>query len=359
MDAVPSDFFWPMSHLSRHSPCPSAASATCSKNGEGGGRRLQGIGYYLGYALLALVFLASFASAQVPTGRIVGKVKDEGDAPLPGVAVEAESPRMVGKAATVTDETGTFRLLTLPSGAYIVTFTLQGFQRLKREGIVLQLDQTIALNVTLTQSTPAEEVTVVGRSPLIDVKSTTKGSTMTKDVFMQLPRTRNFDGLLATVPGVQYEGNQGGLSVDGASGTENSWYIDGTNVTDIHYGLPSQSVVMELLEEVKVTASGSNAEFGGSMGGVVNVISRSGGNEFHGDLFGYYNNNRPWMEGKSRDYLRLDPYWTSPLGPEDIEVVNNDDLYFNGGKDRDDYQRMEGVFNLGGYVLKDKLWFFA
>ena len=359
MDAVPSDFFWPMSHLSRHSPCPSAASATCSKNGEGGGRRLQGIGYYLGYALLALVFLASFASAQVPTGRIVGKVKDEGDAPLPGVAVEAESPRMVGKAATVTDETGTFRLLTLPSGAYIVTFTLQGFQRLKREGIVLQLDQTIALNVTLTQSTPAEEVTVVGRSPLIDVKSTTKGSTMTKDVFMQLPRTRNFDGLLATVPGVQYEGNQGGLSVDGASGTENSWYIDGTNVTDIHYGLPSQSVVMELLEEVKVTASGSNAEFGGSMGGVVNVISRSGGNEFHGDLFGYYNNNRPWMEGKSRDYLRFDPYWTSPLGPEDIEVVNNDDLYFNGGKDRDDYQRMEGVFNLGGYVLKDKLWFFA
>ncbi|MBM3311253.1 MAG: hypothetical protein FJY80_07080, partial [Candidatus Aminicenantes bacterium] len=313
----------------------------------------------ISYALLATVLLASLAAAQVPTGRIIGKATDEQNVPLPGVVVNATSSRMVGVASTVTDETGTFRLLSLPSGTYTITFTLQGFQPLKREGVVLQMEQTLTLNVSLVQSALAEEITVVGQSPLIDVKSTTKGSTMTKEVFMQLPRNRSFDGLLATVPGVQYESNQGGLSVDGASGTENVWYVDGTNVTSVHVGLRTQSVVMEQLEEVKVTASGYNAEFGGSMGGVVSVISRSGGNEFHGEIFGYYNNNRLWMEGKSRDSLRLNPYWTSPLGPEDIEYFNSDDLYYNGGKDRDDYQRMEGVFNLGGYILKDRLWFFA
>ena len=183
---------------------------------------------------------------------------------------------------------------------------------------------------------------------------------MTKETFMQLPRNRDFTGLLATVPGVQYEGNQGGLSVDGASGTENMWYVDGTNVNNMRIGTQAQSIVMEQLEEVKVTASGYSAEFGGSMGGVVNVISRSGGNEFHGDVFGYYNNNSCWMQGKSRDEpAAQSPYAASPYTVEDYEYYNHDDLYYNGGKDRDDYQRFEGVFNLSGYILKDKLWFFA
>ena len=308
------------------------------------------------FSLLAVTLLVAFAAAQTPTGKIVGKVKDDQGAPLPGVSVEATSAKLVGKATAVTDETGTYRLFTLPSGTYTIAFALQGFQPVKREGVVLQLEQTITLDIAMKQSTLAEEITVVGKSPLIDVKSTTKGSTMTAEVFMQLPRNRSFDGLLSTVPGVQYEGNQGGLSVDGASGTENMWYIDGTNVNGIHVGLRNQGIVMEQLEEVKVTASGYNSEYGGSMGGVVNVISRSGGNEFHGDLFGYYNNNKLWMQGKARDYLRLDPYIPSPYK---AEYVNDDDLYFGGGSNRDNYQRYEGVFNLGGYILKDRLWFFG
>jgi len=306
--------------------------------------------------LIAVTLLVGSAFAQNPTGKIQGKVADKDGAPLPGVTVQADSPKLVGQASAVTNEMGVYRLFSLPAGTYSIRFTLQGFQTVTRREIILQLEQTLSLDIALDQATLEEEITVVGQSPLIDVKSTTKGSTMTKEVFMQLPRNRSFDGLLGTVPGVQYETNQGGLSVDGASGTENMWYIDGTNVNGVHVGLRNQGIVMEQLEEVKVTASGYNAEFGGSMGGVVNVISRSGGNEFHGDLFGYYNNNKLWMQGKERDYLRLDPYVPSPYKSE---YVNNDDLYFDGGKNRDDYQRFEGVFNLGGYILKDRLWFFA
>ena len=302
----------------------------------------------------ALVVMLTFglAVAQAPTGKLLGKVTDDQGAPLPGVSVTCDSTRLVGVATAVTDETGTYRVFALPGGTYSIRFTLPGFKTLTRRDIILGLDQTITLNVQLTQSALAEEVTVVGQSPLIDVKSTVKGMTMTKEVFMQLPRNRNFTGLLATVPGVEYEAN--GLSVDGASGAENMWFIDGTDITGIHTGRTNQSIVMEQLEEVKVTASGYNAEFGGSMGGVISVISQSGGNAFHGDVFGYYNNNKLWMQGKDRKSLRLYPY-----DQKIAEYYTNDDIYFNGGKDRDNYQRFEGVFSLGGFIFKDKLWFYG
>ena len=305
--------------------------------------------------LMALFLASSLALAQVtPTAKITGRVTDAQGAPLPGVSIEATSPKMVGKAAAVTDAEGNFRLFSLPSGLYDVVFTLQGFKSLKREGIIVQLSQEIVLNVKLDQAAVEEQITVTGMSPLIDVKSTVKGQVMTKEVFMSLPRSRNFDGLLSTAPGVQYDQNTGGLSVDGATGTENMWYMDGSDITQMHVGTLSQGAVMELVEEVKVTASGYNAEFGGSMGGVVNVITRSGGNAFHGDVIGYYNDNGRLMQGLARPYARWNPYDDNLL-----EYVNDDDLYYNHGWNRDPYRRVEGVFNLGGYIVKDRLWFFG
>jgi hypothetical protein len=311
------------------------------------------------FVVLAVALMFGFAAAQVPTGRIQGKVSDDQGTPLPGVSVTCDSTRLVGLANTVTDQNGVYRIFSLPSGLYSVRFELPGFQRITRREIVVQVEQTITLNIIMVQSALAEEITVVGKSPLIDVRSTTKGSTMSKDVFMSLPRSRNFDGLLSTVPGVQYEMNQGrgdngGMTVDGASGGENVFYIDGSNVTNMHVGVQAQRIVMEQLEEVKVTASGYSAEFGGSLGGVVNVITRSGGNEFHGDAFGYYNNNKLWMQGKDRESLRLNPYDQTIA-----EYYSSDILYYNNGKNRDDTQRYEGVFNLGGFILKDRLWFFG
>ncbi len=306
----------------------------------------------LTFAFLAFFVTVGFVAAQ--EGKITGKVADDQGNALPGVTVEAISPKLVGKAATVTDDGGSFRLLALPSGTYEMSFSLQGFRTLVRKDILLQMSQTIVINVTLTQAAIEEQVTVVGQSPLIDVKSTVKGMTMTKEMFMSLPRSRNFDGLLSTVPGVQYDNVGGGLLVDGATGTENMWYMDGSDITQPHIGTRGQGAVMELVEEVKVTASGYNAEFGGSMGGVVNVITRSGGNSFHGDIIGFYEDRSTVMYGKARDYGRWDPY-----DDEVWQYVNDDDLYFDGGSGRDPYTRLEGVFSLGGYLWKDRLWFFG
>ena len=310
---------------------------------------------FLSLALIICFLAAGSAFAQLtPEGRITGKVVDSQGVGLPGVNIEATSARLVGKAATISDPNGVYRLMALPSGTYEIVFSLSGFKTLIRKGIILELSQTLTLNATLEQAAVEEQVTVVGQSPLIDVKSTVKGMTMVKEIFMSLPRGRNFDTLISTIPGVQNESITAGLSVDGASGAENMWYADGADITDFHYGDRGQSIVLELLDEVKVTASGYNAEYGGSMGGVINVITRSGSNVFHGEIVGYYENNRQYMQGKSRTFLRRDPF-----GAYVWEYVNYDDLYYNGGKDRDKYDRYEAVFGMGGYIIKDKLWFYG
>jgi len=311
---------------------------------------------FLTLILIMGIAVAGTAFAQLtPAGRINGKVVDAQGTPLPGVSVEAVSPKLIGQATAVTDATGVYRLMALPSGAYEITFTLQGFKTLIRKGIVLELSQTLALNVTLEDATIDEQVTVIGQSPLIDVKSTVKGQVMTKETFLTLPRGRSFDSLISTIPGVQKESNTAGISVDGATGPENMFYVDGADISDFHYGGDPQNIVLELLEEVKVTASGYNAEYGGSMGGVINVITRSGSNELHGDVMGFYENNRQYMQGPSRTFLRRDPYASGYV----YEYVNYDDLYFNGGQDRDRYNRYEAVVSLGGAIIKDKLWFFG
>ena len=297
--------------------------------------------------IIALALSGPVLSAQTPTGKIFGTITDDQGTPLPGVAVEATSPKLVGKAATVTDENGVYRIFALTPGLYRVTFALQGFKAVTREGIVVEIEQSIKLNVALQAGAIEEQVTVIGQSPLIDVKSTVKGLTMTKEVFSALPRGRDFDSLVNAIPGVQNESMLSGISVDGASGSENMFYVDGTDITNLYTGVRGQGVAFEFVDEVQVKASGYQAEYGGSLGGVINVITRQGGNAFHGDVIAYYSGSG--LNGKERDTLRLNPYDINVA-----EYVNYQDLY---GKD--DIDRIEAGFNLGGYILKDKLWFFT
>ena len=300
----------------------------------------------------AFVLLFSFSisaplAAQVPTGKIIGTVVDEQREPLPGVSIEAASPKLVGKATAITDANGTYRLFALSPGVYEVTFSLQGFNTLLRREIVVQLEQTVKLNATLAISKLEEQVTVVGESPLIDVKSTAKGMVFTREMYETLPKGRDFDSLVTAVPGVANEPMLSGISVDGASGAENMFYVDGTDITNMYQGNRQFGVAFEFVDEVQFKASGYDAEYGGSVGGVVNVITRQGGNAFHGDLLGFYRGSG--LTGKERDTLRLGLYDVNTA-----EYVNYQHLY---GKD--DIDRFEVGFNLGGYILKDRLWFYA
>ncbi|HUU37199.1 MAG TPA: TonB-dependent receptor [Candidatus Desulfaltia sp.] len=297
--------------------------------------------------LVGILLAAAHLPAQAPTSKLFGTVTDEQGTPLPGVTVEAASPKLVGKGTAISDENGVYRVFALTPGIYKVTFVLQGFKTVVRDGIIVEVEQSVKLNVAMPLGAIEEEVTVVGQSPLIDVKSTVKGMTMTKDVFEMLPRGRDFDTLVAAVPGVQNEPMLSGISVDGASGSENMFYVDGTDITNIYYGVRGQGVAFEFVDEVQVKASGYDAEYGGSLGGVIHVITRQGGNAFHGDVVAYYSGSG--LNGKERDSLRWALY-----DPLVSEYVNYQDLY---GKDKVD--RLEAGFNLGGYVIKDRLWFYG
>lgn len=302
------------------------------------------------FIVLGVAVLTASMFSQVPTkGNIFGTVTDEEGAPLPGVSVSAQSPSLLGKAATTTDGSGKYRLLSLQPGVYEVHFELQGFKPVVRSEIVVLINQTITLDVQMGMGAIEEEITVVGQSPLIDVKSTTKGMTLTKMMFEVLPKGRNFDTLVTAVPGVNVEPGFGGsgMSVDGASSAENMYYVDGTDIGSITTGVRNQSAAFEFVEEVQVLASGYEAEYGGAVGGVVSVITRQGGNEFHGELIGYYSGSA--LDGKERNTLRR-----NPLNTFEAEYVNYQDLY---GKDKVD--RIEAGFSLGGYIVKDRLWFFG
>jgi hypothetical protein len=300
-------------------------------------------------ASVAVLLLAGVLSAQAPTaGRIIGTILDDQGGPLPGVSIEAKGPRLVGSAATVSDTNGAYRLLALPPGTYTVTFTLQGFTPIVRNDIVLSVEQALVVDIKMNPASIQEEVVVTGQAPLIDVKSQARGQVLTAQTFAALPKGRSFDSLVTIIAGVQSENDLlGGISVDGASGAENVFYVDGTDTSDLVGGTRKQDVVFDFAEEVQVKASGYNAEYGGSVGGVINVITRSGGNTFHGEVVGYYSGTA--LEGQRRDrlYFDTDDDTQARYYPYEVYV----------GKDKE--SSFEGGFMLGGYIKKDKLWFFT
>ena len=299
-------------------------------------------------SVLGIILITAGLFGQIPTkGNIMGTVTDEEGNPLPGVTVEATSPRLMGSATTVTDTSGKYRLISLPPGTYSISYSLAAFKSVIRQDIIIRINQNYTVNIAMEIGAIEEEITVIGQSPLIDFKSTTKGMTLSKEMFELLPKGRSFDTLVTAVPGVNNEAWLGGVSVDGASAAENMYYVDGTDITAVDIGRGKQSVAFEFVEEVQIIASGYEAEYGGALGGVVSVITRQGGNEFHGELIGYYSGSA--LNGKERDTLRYDP-----LQVNVPEYVNYQDMY---GKDKT--HRYEVGFSLGGYIVKDRLWFFG
>jgi hypothetical protein len=301
------------------------------------------------FALLAIgVFLlSSMLSAQHTPARIYGIVQREDGSAVPGVHVEAFSPKLVGKANTFSDKNGVFRLANLSPGTYKMVFTREGFLTIIRTNIKLVAEQTLNLKVQLKQGN-SEETISTGQTTLIDVKATTDGMTLTKEMFDVLPKGRNFDGLIAVIPGAGNEPLLGGLSIGGASGGENMFYVDGQNTNSVFGGQGKQSVVFDFIDEVLIKTSGFQAEFAGSLGGVINVVTRSGGNEFHGDIVGYYSGSA--LRGKERDTTIIDPLISEPT----LRIFN----YADRGQELSD-SRFDGGFGLGGYIIKDKLWFYV
>ena len=280
-----------------------------------------------------LLAISSVSFAQT-TGSIVGLVTDDAGGPLPGVTVDARGPALQGTKVTVTGSDGAYRLTLLPPGSYTVSASLPQFGRAEQTLQVL-LDRNVTADFRL-RATAREEVVVSGEAPAIDSTSTTLGANISQRAIQSLPTGRNYSSVVLTVPGVVQDNadpKSNSLSVYGSSSAENAYLIDGVNTTNVEYGLEGKDLNFEFIQEIDVKTGGYEAEYGRATGGIINVITKSGGNEFHGDLFGYYDN----------DSLQAD---TKHVG----ETLEGTTLGFT----RDDWGA-----DLGGFILKDRLWFFA
>jgi len=291
--------------------------------------------------LLTLLLLLPIAAAVAPlaaqvTGGIVGRASDESGGPLPGVVVEATGAALQGSRTATTDGTGHYHLTLLPPGQYNVTFSLSGFGTEARKGIRVDLDKDATIDATL-KPRAAEEITVVGEAPVVDTTSTELGTNLDTRTIETLPTGRNYSSVVQITPGVSSDANpdnsgQTSITVYGSSGAENAFYIDGVNTTNVEYGFQGKELNFEFIEAIDVKTGGYEAEFGRATGGIVNVITKSGGNAFHGDAFGYYDNDSLQSSAET--------------------VVSS------GGTVRG-FTREDYGADLGGYILKDKLWFFG
>lgn len=291
---------------------------------------------------VALLFSGTMF-AQEQTGEIIGTVVLEDGSAIPGVAIEATGTNMVGIRTTVSDENGNFRLLALPGGDYNITFSLEGFKTIKREKIRIEIGKTIKINVIMQTGALREEIVVTGQSPVLDVRKSSTAVNITKETFTKLPKGRNFTSIVTTSAGVNNEAELDGISFDGASSSENVFFVDGVDTTTLFSGESGQDVNFDFIEEVQVKSSGYAAEYGGSMGGVISVITRSGGNEFHGSAMLYY-------DGSALGY---DPVPTLRHNPYDDTIAE----YVTYPEDT--WSRIEPGIGIGGYIIKDKLWFFG
>lgn len=261
-------------------------------------------------------------------GEVIGTVVLEDGSAIPGLAVEATSTNLIGKRTSVTGDNGTYRFLGLPSGTYLFTFYLEGFKTTKRSSIKVVSGHTYKLDVVMETGTLREEVVVTGASPVIDVSKNAYTQYITKETFDKLPKGRNFKSI---------------ISVEGASTSENTFYVDGVNTTTSYEGKAGTDVNFDFIEEIQVKSSGYAAEYGGSRGGVISVITRSGGNEYHAQLVAYFDGSI--LGYNPRPTLRI-----NPLNNDAAEYVTYPE---------DDWTRIEPSFSLGGYIVKDKLWFLA
>jgi hypothetical protein len=314
--------------------------------------------------LLALIVLAtcSFAFGQETTGSIEGTVKDPAGALVPNVTLTITNANASSAGTTTTgtgsgfkrtittNEEGFFRILQVPPGLYdVVTAASGGFGEARYENVSVTIGQSTQLSLTVKPGSSVTTVDIVASDVApVDTTNSAIQTTISAQKIELIPKSTGFTGLLKTIPGTRPESRTGGFSVDGASGGENVFVIDGQEVTNYRTGTLNETynVPTQLVQEVQVKSSGFDAIYGGATGGVVSVVTRGGSNEFHGEVGMQW--EVPKFNGSARKLLQ--------------RFTSNNNLvqsttYFQPNKP-------SGVntfptLNLGGPIVKDRLWFFG
>ncbi len=287
--------------------------------------------------VVGIVATASVAAAQSTTGEIRGRVVDAtGGEGLGTVVIIARSPAAQGDQFGFSESDGRFVIPLLPPGDYNLTLELDGFRPRTVEGVTVELGRARNVAVELVPtSIEAEEIVVTApEAPMIDRGSFETGTNLNREFYRNVPSGRRYTEILQDTPGSIQD--DVGTSVFGSTGVENTYIIEGLNTTGVGFGLAVADLNVDFFEEVEMKTGGYMPEFGRSTGGIFNLVLRSGGNEFHGDVF--FN--------ASPGFLRADPVPIARAG----EAL---------GRQDDQVLQMDAGFAIGGPIIEDRLWFFA
>jgi hypothetical protein len=299
----------------------------------------------------ALIGGGTAALAQeATTGTITGQVVDAQGLALPGATVTITTPQ--GPRTLVTDAEGRFHAAFLTPGTHTIRVELQAFRPMTMAGVNVQLGERVTLPpITLRLGKLTEQVEVVATPPVVDTTTSAIGATLDSAFLERLPTQRQVTDVLYLAPGVSTSGGVGEAnpSISGASGLENQYIIDGVNVSNTGYGgIGSYSIVFgslgtgvpfDFVEEVQVRTGGYEAEFGQATGGVVQAVTKSGGNAFHGS--GFFYGAPEALQGEFAQTVL-------PNATREEEAVNTTATQFS-----------DVGFTVSGPVLRDRLFFFG
>lgn len=286
--------------------------------------------------LLSAGASAVLAQTQITTGVVQGIVADEAGAVVPDASVELKNLETNATTTIKTDASGRFVLLQVSPGRYTLTLTKQGFAIVVQENISLTVGQTISLSVKMKVSQVEERITVTA-TPTIDIVKTESSTTLNERSVANLPVLgRKFEDLLTLTPGVSIVQGPDGDEINfaGQRGIFNNISLDGGDYNNGFFGEQAGGqraaidITLEAVQEFQVVAAGASAEFGRTAGGIVNVITKSGTNEFHGSAF---------------HFQRAEAF-----------SANTSD-----GKPLKDFHREQFGGTIGGPIKKDRMFFFG
>ena len=284
------------------------------------------------FALLALTVSTTFA--QTATGGLRGFVKDDTGAILVGVTVEMASPVRIGGAAVdITDAQGLFRFENLPPGEYSVVYSLQGFATVRREGVRVEVGRTIPADATMKVGAVEQAITVTGESPVVDALHAGVTSNFNKDWLQTVPTARqSYFDVVTYAPSVKINQvpNDSRFVIFGSSSDQNSFQYEGVEISAVSNGGVWDFPSPDMMQEVEVKAVGVSAEYSNFQGGVVNIVLKSGSNQFHGLESAYW----------------TPPGWVGNNTPSEQFPYHVDYSYQATGE-------------LGGPLARDRAWFYG
>ena len=284
--------------------------------------------WVLGMVLLGLVGLPETSLAQQETATIIGKAVDAQQAAVPGVTVTVRNVETGFTRTAVTDANGGYRIAAIPPGSYELSAELAGFATSRRRGVTLTVGAQSVVNFQMAVAGVTEQVTVEADVPVVETTTATVQGTLRREQIETLPIAgRNYTNILRLMPGAA--ANNSSFSFGGSRGRSNTWVVDGVHNTNEISGFQNQIPALDSIQEVQVLVNGFKAEYGQASGGIVNVITRSGGNEFRGNAVALFQDNS----------LRAQ----SP--------------YANRALPRDPNDRLQYGFTVSGPIVRNRLHF--